>query len=157
MAAWRSRLPERSAWGITKALRACLNYAVRVELLARDPAAAVPNPEPKRREVLAFESVAELEAVAEELSPAFRAIPLFAALTGLRPEEWIALTRAEIDREAGVVHVRRVYTDGRIKTYGKQAGSLRTVPLPLRAAQALAEHPSRLDTRLLFSGARGGH
>jgi hypothetical protein len=56
IAAWRSRLPERSAWGIVKALRACLNYAVRVELLARKPSAAVPNPEPKRREVLAFAS-----------------------------------------------------------------------------------------------------
>ncbi|MDQ3867023.1 MAG: tyrosine-type recombinase/integrase, partial [Actinomycetota bacterium] len=40
---------------------------------------------------------------------------------------------------------------------GKQAGSLRAVPLPARAAQALAEQPARLETRLIFPGARGGY
>ena len=107
--------------------------------------------------VQTFATVAELEAVADELSPTFRALPIFAGLTGLRPEEWIALTRADVDHVVQVVPVRRVYTDGRAKLYGKQAGSLRTVPLPLSAAQALAEHPARLDTRLLFLGARGGY
>jgi hypothetical protein len=34
---------------------------------------------------------------------------------------------------------------------------VRAVPLPARTAQALSEHPPRLDTRLLFPGARGGH
>jgi integrase len=156
LAKWRAGLPERSAWGITKALRQVLGYAVRVGLLGDNPAKHVPNPEPKRREVQTFANVEELEAVATELSPAFAALPIFAGLTGLRPEEWIALERGDVDREAGIVRVRRVYTDGQVKLYGKQAGSLRTVPLAARAAQALAEHPPRLDTRLLFPGRRGG-
>jgi hypothetical protein len=75
IAAWRARLPERSAWGITKALRAVLNYAVRVGLLDKNPATAVANPEPKRREVPAFESVEDLEAIGDELSPAYAPIP----------------------------------------------------------------------------------
>jgi hypothetical protein len=68
---------------------------------------------------------------------------------------WTA--RLTVDRASGVVHVRRVYTDGQVKLYGKQTRLLRTVPLPLRAAQALEGLPPRLDTHLLFPGQRGGH
>lgn len=132
---WRKRLPERSAWAITKALRQVLHYAVTAKLLDENPACLVPNPEPKRREVPTFESVEDLEAIADELSPAFAPIPIFARLTGLRCSEWLALERGDIDRRSGVVHVRRVFTDGQVKLYGKQTGSLRTVPLPLRAAE----------------------
>ena len=113
--AWRRRLPERSAHAIHKALRQVLHYAVRAKLLEENPATLVPNPEPKRREVLAFASLEELEAVGAELSPQFRPLPLFVALTGLRPEEWLALERGDIDRAAGLVHVRRVFTDGQVK------------------------------------------
>lgn len=154
LGAWRKRLPERSAWQIHKGLRQVLAYAVRVKLLDENVAKLLPNPEPKRREVLAFESMADVEAVAFELgSP----LPIMVALTGLRPEEWIGLERRDIDRAAGVLHVRRVFTDGQLKLYGKQTRSLRTVPLPARAAAALAEIPPRVDTPVLFPGERGGH
>ena len=95
--------------------------------------------------------------MAEELHARFSPIPVFAGLTGLRPEEWIGLECRDVDARSGVVHIRRVCTDGEVKMYGKQARSLRAVPLPLRAAAALEDLPARIDTPLLFPGERGGH
>jgi integrase len=155
--AWRRRLPERSAHAIHKALRQVLHDAVRAKLLDENVACRVPNPEPKRREVPAFETLADVEAVADEMAPRFAALPIVAALTGLRPEEWIALERRDVDRAAGVLRVRRVFTDVRVKPYGKQSRSLRTVPLPARAALALSTLPPRVDTPLVLPGERGGY
>lgn len=153
--AWRKTLPERSAWHYVKALRQVLHYAVAIGLLDTNPAQQIPNPQPKRREVPAFASLRDVESVALELAPAYRSIPVFVALTGLRPSEWLALERGDVDRRAGVVHVRRVFVGGHVKLYGKQSGSLRAVPLPIAAAAALDEIPPRLDTRLLFPSRRG--
>lgn len=133
--AWRKRLPEGSAWHAHKALRQVLAYAVRAKLTTDNVAKLVPNPEPKRREVPVFASWDELEKVAEELHPARRSLPIVVAGTGLRPEEWLALEWRDVDLRGGVLQVRRVYTDGRVKEYGKQSRSLRRMPLRTRVAR----------------------
>jgi integrase len=153
--AWRRTLPPRSAWHIHAAFRQVLHYAVRIRVTTENVAVLVPNPQTKRGEVRFF-LPDEVEAISAELGPGAH-IPLFAAWTGLRPSEWIALERGDIDRDAGLLRIRRVYTDRQVKHYGKQDRSLRAVPLPERAAQALAELPARLDTRLLFPGVQGGY
>jgi integrase len=53
---------------------------------------------------------------------------LFAAATGLRPGEWLALEHRDVDREAQVVYVRRIFRNGRIKT-PKTKASVRAVPV----------------------------
>jgi integrase len=68
----------------------------------------------------------------------------------------MGLERRDVDQQAGVVTVRRTVVDGLVKPYGKTDRSLRAVPLPQRAAEALDGLPPRLDTRLLFPGTRGG-
>jgi integrase len=153
--AWRKRLPEGSAWHAHKALRQVLGYAVRTKLVAENVAQAVPNPEPKRREVPVFASWEQLEQLAAELPPERRSLPILVAGTGLRPEEWLALERRDVDTRNGVLHVRRVYTDGRVKEYGKQSRSLRRIPLRARVVAALEAHPWRIDTPLVYPGEDG--
>jgi integrase len=104
-----------------------------------------------------FESWQQLERLAEELAPQRRSLPILVAGTGLRPEEWLALERKDLDLKNGVLHVRRVYTDGQVKEYGKQERSLRRIPLRSRVVEALEQHPWRLDSMLVYPGDRGGH
>ena len=83
--------------------------------------------------------------------------PAFASATGLRPEEWAVVERGDIDRQAGVVSVRRFLSDGQVVDVGKTDGSVREVPLSPRALDALDGLPARLDTPLLFPAPKGGH
>jgi integrase len=82
---------------------------------------------------------------------------LFAAATGLRPGEWLALEHRDVDREAQVVYVRRTLRNGRIKT-PKTKASVRAVPLQAIALAALDELPRPDPERpLLFPSATGGY
>ena len=153
---WRKRLPPGSAHYIHRALRQALRYGVRCRYLDENPASLIPNPAPRQSEMRTF-SWEELHLVAAELRPLYRGIPTFAAGTGLRPEEWIALERRDIDREQRVVSVQRVYASGKLKEYPKTHRSRRRVPLRSRVLAAVDAQPARLDTPLLFPGARGGH
>jgi integrase len=98
----------------------------------------------------------EVEAIAVELSPMYAPLPAFAAATGLRPEEWQALERRDVDRAAGALTVSRTVSSGEVVELGKTGRSLRQVPLSRRAIDALDALPPRLDTALLFPAARGG-
>src|SRR5512132_583755 len=152
--AWAKRLPEGHRHDAMVAFRQVLNADVRWKLIEENPAKLVPNPLPRRAEIRPFESWEVIEAVAEELGP-FGAIPIFAAGTGLRPEEWLALARRDVDREA--VTVRRTWSGGELREYGKTSRSRRRVPLRKRVLEALEALPPRLDTSLLFPALRGGY
>ena len=157
IAGWRAGLPERRRYPATSALRQAFEAAIRWELLTENPAKkAGKNPQPKAREILPL-TYQELDLLVGEPSPRDAALIVFAVETGLRPCEWLALERRDVDRVASVVLVEREYVDGQTKPYGKTAASRRRVPLTPEALGAIDELPSRLDTRLLFPGARGGY
>jgi integrase len=161
IAAWQARLPERSRHDYVRALRQVLDAAVRWGHMTRNPAKiAGPNPKPGPRPVRAY-TRAEVDAIALELS--YRQLPVFAAATGLRPEEWAALERRDVDRRAGVLTVRRTVTGGKRKgtpieivELAKTSASRRQVPLSPRALGALDAIPPRLDSPLVFGATGGG-
>jgi integrase len=158
IAKWRATLPAGSAWHLHQALAQLLNYAVKVaKLIAENPASAVDNPRVKTRnegeEIKTF-TLAELDAISEELPPPYQAIPHFAAGTGLRPGEWIALAWDDIvlTSKTPFLRVERSYSHGELKrTKTKKA---RRVPLRDEALQALRRHPRRLDGGLVFEAWR---
>jgi len=103
-----------------------------------------------------FESWAELEALAEAIGPRYGPMVLFAAATGLRPGEWIALEKRDIDRTERVVYVRRSFTRRELKV-PKMEASMRAVPLQTRALDALDLIKSANCSTLVFPGERGGY
>lgn len=117
-------------------MRQVLTYGLRCKYLDENAAALIPNPAPRRGEMKIFSSP-ELELVAAELPPRHRAIPIFAGGTGLRPEEWIALERRDVDRKRRVVSVERVFANGMLSEYPKTDRSRRRVPLRRRVLEAL--------------------
>jgi integrase len=153
--AWRAALPEGKRHRSHRALRQVLQAAVRWKWIEENVATLIKNPEPRPGEIHPFESWEEVDAIAAELGATDGALVVFMAGTGARPEEAFAATWRELDLERRVFTVRRGFAKGRLKEYGKTAGSRRAVPLRARVVDALA----RLERRrgLVFPAPAGGH
>ncbi|HYY33800.1 MAG TPA: site-specific integrase [Gaiellaceae bacterium] len=157
LAAWRIELSSGYRFDATQALRQVLARAVVWGMIDVNPAKlGVDNPSPRRREQRPFESWAELDAVAAHLSPRYRPMVIFAAATGLRPAEWLALEWRDIDLEARVVYVHRSFTKGRLKC-PKTEASRRAVPLQTIALKAIERQLLRRHSPLVFPAERGGY
>jgi integrase len=153
--AWRFSVPEGHRFEATQALRQVLNRAVCWGLIDDNPAKlGVPNPSRRAKEKRPFETWRQVEAVAAQLGPVYGPMVVFAAATGLRPSELFGLEQRDVDRQAGVVYVRRAYANGRIK-HTKTRLSTRAVPLQAKALEALDRLPAS-DNLILFPNMRGG-
>jgi integrase len=156
---WRATLSPGSRHDVFRAFRQALSWATARSLATRDASAGIRNPKRKRherREVFPFETWDDVEAVSSQLDPHRRALPIVGVGCGLRPEELFGLHRADVDREAGVLHVRRRFTGGELKA-GTKTGPARVVPLRQRVLDALDAMLPRIDTPVLFPAARGGY
>lgn len=92
--------------------------------------------------------------MAAQLGPLYGPMVIFAVATGLRPSELFGLEKRDVDRQLGVVYVRRAYANGRIK-HTKTRLSTRAVPLQAKALEALDRLPAS-DNPILFANMRGG-
>jgi integrase len=153
VAEWRASLPPGYAYQVTAAFRQVFDAAVRWKLVSENPVrASGVNRQPPIDEVRPLE-VDEVERLAVELGR-YGPLVRFAAWTGLRPCEWLALAWDDVSEEDRVVTVRRTHGEGGFKEYGKTPRSRRRVPLSLRAIDALKAQPK--STSLVFTGPSGG-
>jgi integrase len=157
---WRATLSPGSRHYGFRAFRQALAWGIARNLVTRDASVGIKNPKRKRherRDVLPFESWADVEKVAGELLPHLRVIPFLAVGCGLRPEELFGLHRSDVDRANGVLRINRRYTGGVLKEGGKTDGSVRAIPLRGKVLDALDAMPKRIDTQILVPAIRGGY
>jgi integrase len=160
LAAWRATLPARSRHHYFRVFRQVLEQAVTWRLLDRNPSDRIRNRRvllDEDREIRPFASWDEVEAIADELGPAYRALPVFLVGTGMRPEEALALEWRDIDRKAMVASVERVHSQGRTKACKKSDRQRRRVPLRARVLEALEASSRRIDTPLVFPARDGAY
>jgi integrase len=157
VATWRAALSDTSRYRLTLAMRQTLNAAMRWRYLRTNPVAdAGANPVPRSEEFAPF-TREEIDALDQELGVPNGPLVVFAAETGLRTNEWVALERRDVDKAGEVVTVQRRFADGVLTNFPKTERSRRSVPLTGRALAAYERLPAQLETRLVFPAPKGGH
>jgi len=141
------------------AIRSFYRWAVRRELLDRDPAALLRSPKLPRRlpRFLAEEDAARLveqPAAAEPRGLRDRAILELAYGAGLRVAELARLDLAGLDLAAGLVRVLGKGSKERIVPCGREAVAALQRYLPVRPR--LKAQDGAIDPQALFLNARGG-
>jgi integrase len=138
------------------ALHNALKQAAKWGILSRNPSDLVELPKVphKERRVLSPDEAASFLEVADVMPHGL--IFEFALLTGMRPEEYLALQWADIDFERATAQVRRALVRHK-KSWSfeepKTARSRRTVFLPAPLLQKLAAHKRKQGEARLKLGA----
>lgn len=126
-------------------LRTILNQAVDDEILDTNPCRVKRGAVKHRKSEPVALSPDEIRALADAITPRYKAWVLLAGFSGLRFGELTALQRSDIDmgKDSLAVTVRRAVTrvDGAFKVdRPKSKAALRTVPLPESLRPALVHH-----------------
>jgi integrase len=137
-----------------------LDAAVDGGRLARNVAAGVKLPKVQRRE-MGFLDAVQVEALADAIDPRYPTLVRFAAYTGLRPCELVALKVGRLDLLRGTVRVAEAAPEvaGRLEWGGVKTHEARTVRLPrslaAEVAAYLADRPHGPED-LVFTAPLGG-
>ena len=136
-------------------LKCALKRAVQLGLLPRNPAEPVEIPKvaPQERRVLSPEEATKFLQAAATMPHGL--IFEFALLTGMRPEEYLALQWPDVDFARKLVVVQRVLVCHKKKISfekPKTAKSRRSIPLPQPLLMKLAAHKKRQAEQRLLAG-----
>lgn len=148
-------------------LSSVLAYGVKLDVVARNPAARVERPAMPKSQIRALTSgdATRLLTVARDTAPAWVYAAIALGLAGLRRGEVFGLVWGDVDLEAGRVRVRqalkRPVKGAQYVSEPKTKTSRRVVPLPIWAVSALQAHRAALGavpmpTLPVFTNESGG-
>ena len=150
----QSGVSNRTAAKHLTVLRSALARAVFLELIPRNPAAAVTKPRAARREM----RVADIGTLAVILDactdPDFRRLINLAVHTGLRAGELLGLRWADVSWEHSLLQVKRTRNDFVESGFAepKTAAGRRPIALSVREKDILREHRAAQSERRLLLG-----
>jgi integrase len=116
-----------------------LDSAVKGGKLARNVVADVAAPKGQRREAH-FLTAAQVEELAAVIDPRYRALVLFAAYTGVRPSELVALEVGRLDLLRGTARIAAAApeVDGKLEFGDTKTDTARTVHVPRSVVEEVA-------------------
>ena len=145
-------------------LRTIMGTAVEDGLIRDNPCKVKRAGPPPRDKKIKIAKPSELDAIVEAMPERWRMLVLLAAWCALRWSEATALQWADVDFEAGVIHVRRAVVrgpNGKEEKPPKSAAGTRDVPIPPFLVDPLRRHlethAAPGDQGLLFPADNGGY
>jgi len=145
----------RTALLVHATLHRALGFAVRWNLLARNPADLVDAPKHRYGEMQALDAEQARRLLEAARGERLEAVYVLALACGLREGELLGLKWEDLDLKEGVLHVRRTlaWVDGGPRFLEpKTEKSRRTVVLPAVALAALKKHRARQAEERLTLG-----
>jgi integrase len=149
-------LSARTVGHMHRVLHEALQQAVRWQLLARNPAAAVRPPKVERKQMHVLDAVATAEMI-EAARPYSAFVPvLLGALCGLRRGEIAALRWRNVDLDAGQIAIVASVEQTKAGCREKEtkSGRVRTVALSATVVEELRQHRLKQAEGLLRLGIR---
>jgi integrase len=154
-------------------LTSALKQAVKWELLFQNAASLVDLPRQARREMRALSPVEAIRFLSAAREDRYGVLFELALITGMRPEEYLALQWKDVELGKGTVTVQRTLIWRRRDGgwyYGepKTRGSYRRIPIPFSLVRSLSAHkkhqaeerlkagPNHRDNNLVFATTVGG-
>lgn len=126
-------------------LSSAFKQAVKWRIMVQNPASLVDLPKIVRKEMMSLSPEQARIFLEVAQKDRFGVLFHFALITGMRPEEYLALQWKDVDLKKGVVTVQRTLLWKRVGggwSFGetKTAKSRRNIPLPTSLVRALVEH-----------------